>query len=429
VKGEAGARDAVSVVVPFAGDDEDARATISALQRINFGPDDEAILVDNSAGRVLAHTDLRAPMRVVSAPAQPSSYYARNRGAAEARNDWLLYMDSDCIPPPRLIDDYFSEPIGDDVGAVAGAVLPADVPMGVIARHKSFRRHLDQGKWMQAERPWAGTANLLVRKAAWNDVGGFAESIRSCGDIDFSWRLLATGWRLVYQPKATMRHVHRDTLRAHACQQIRYGGGHTWMQRRYPGTKMSRPLIKQLPLSAAGALRRAAVGDWEWSLFHLLDAMTAVMISAGKLRGNRVAGPDGEADIAVVADSWPTMGIHDSLSGVSANGARVQLEARRRPTRILRNGPHNLLSHYREDDSLLDVVEGLAWLLTHRPKEAARHIRRARGAVRGAARLARLAPAARRVARSGARSVRALDPASTDDARALAELAAATYDE
>jgi GT2 family glycosyltransferase len=405
---------------------------LSALEHIAFGPDDEAILVDNSRNGSLGGLEHRAPIRVVSAPDQSSSYYARNVGAEQAKNEWLLFIDSDCLPPSTIIDDYFSDPIPDDIGAVAGAVRPADEQMGLVARYKSFRRHLDQGKSTQSKRPWAGTANLLVRGAAWTDVGGFAEGIRSCGDIDFSWRLLATGWRLTYRPEATMLHRHRDSLRSHASQQIRYGGGHTWIHRRYPGSRLSRPLATQLPLSAAGAVRRAVVGDWEWSLFHVLDGMTAVMLSAGKLRGNRVAGPESKGDVALVADGWPAVALDGGLPGVSANdtgGSRVQVEARRRPTRIMRNGPHDLLSHYREDDSPLDVVEGLAWLLTHGPKEAARFIRGGRRTARGAARLAELAPAARRVARSGARSVRALDTASAADARALAELAGATYDE
>jgi GT2 family glycosyltransferase len=422
-------REAVSVVVPFAGDPDDARATLLALSRLAFGAGDEAIVVDNSAQGVLARLEHPDSIRIVRAREQASSFYARNVGAGQAKNGWILFLDSDCLPPASLIDDYFADPVAHNVGAVAGAVLPPDDVLGLVARYKRFRRHLDQKKSTQAEKPWAATANLLVRRNAWADLGGFAEGIRSGGDIDFCWRLAAAGWRLSYEPRVVTRHLHRDTLKAHASQQIRYGGAHTWLRRRYPEARMSRPLRIQLPLSAAGALRRAAVGEWEWSVFHLLDGLTAVLLFVGKLRGNRVAIPDGEADIALVADSWPLAenGVRPSLD--AREESRLQLEARRRPVRIARDRTHGLPSHYMEDDSPLDVAEGLAWLLTHRPKEAARYILGARGVVRGATGLARLAPAARRVARSGARRVHGLDAPSADDARALAELAGATYDE
>jgi GT2 family glycosyltransferase len=425
---EGGARKAVSLVVPFAGDTDDARATLLAWRQIALRSEDEVIVVDNSRDGVLGHLEHRPPVVVVTAREQPSSYYARNIGAEQAKNDWLLFLDADCLPTPSLIDDYVSDPIADDVGAVAGAVLPPDVPMGVVGRYKAFRRHLDQGKSTQAEKPWAATANLLVRRAAWEDLGGFSEMIRSGGDIDFSLRLFAAGWRLSYQPRATMRHLHRDSLRAHAAQQIRYGGAHTWIHRRHPEIRMSRPLTKQLPLSAAGALRRAAVGDWEWSLFHLLDGMTAVMLSVGKVRGNAVARNYDETKVAVVADRWPDASEHDACralgTAVEKNGA-VRVEARRRPVRIARDAA--LRCDYMEDDSPLDTLKGMAWLLTHRPARTARYVLRSGKRAKDVGAIARLAPAARRIATRGGRHLHAVDDVGASDARALADLLGTTY--
>jgi GT2 family glycosyltransferase len=428
---EAAGREAVSVVVPFAGGAGDARAMLAALQRIALRPQDEVIVVDNSADRVLQALDIPDRIYAVPATEQPSSYYARNIGAASARNEWLLFTDSDCLPSETLLDDYFAAPIDDDVGAVAGAVFPVD-GMKFVGRYKAFRRHLDQEKSTRATAPWAVTANLLVRRAAWADLGGFSEGIRSGGDVDFCLRLAATGWQLSYQPKAYVRHVHSDSLRAHVASHIRYGGAHMWLRRRHPELRMSRPLAAQLPLSAAGALRRAVTADLEWSLYHLLDGLTAVMLSIGKVRGNRAPIPEGNAEIALVADDWPAVAQDGGRAAFSmdvASASGIHLEARRRPIRMARQRDPDVPSFYMEDDSLRDYVESLAWLLAHRPKETARYVLGSAGAVRRATRLARLAPAARRIARSGANTVRAFDPASADNARALADLTGATYDE
>jgi Glycosyltransferase like family 2 len=425
---EAG-REAVSVVVPFAGDIEEARATVLALQQIAFGPGDEAIVVDNSADGVLAHLEHPAPIRVVAGAEQPSSFYARNVGAEDAKNNWLLFLDSDCVPPSTLIDDYFADPIADGVGAVAGAVLSTDTPMGLVGKYKNFRRHLDQGKSTRAKRPWAATANLLVRRPAWAELGGFAEGIRSGGDIDFCLRLSAAGWKLAYVPRAETRHLHRDTLRAHASQQIRYGGAHLWLRRRYPETRMSRPLAVQLPLSTAGALRRAAVGDWQWSLFHLLDGLTAVLLAVGKLRGNRAAERNSGSTATVVVSSWPDASADDARSVVSKAAEKseeARVEARHRPVRIARSVLHELPAHYMEDDSPLDTLRGVAWLLVRRPRQTARSVLRKKNRV-NIGTLTRLAPAARRMAQSGGYHVHAADTPSASDARALADLTGATF--
>ena len=422
-------REAVSVVVPFAGDTDDARATLLALQRIAFGAGDEAIVVDNSSAGVLAALEQPLPIRIVVATKEPSSFYARNVGADHANNEWLLFLDSDCLPPSSLLDDYFVDGIADDVGAVAGAVLPGDVEMGLIGSYKAFRRHLDQGKAMGSKKPSAATANLLVRRAAWAELGGFSEGIRSGGDIDFCWRLSEAGWKLAYEPRAEIRHLHRDTFKAHAAQQVRYGGAHSWLRRRYPGTRKSRPLAVQLPLSTAGALRRAVVGDWRWSLFHLLDGLTAVLLSVGKLRGNRAAEVTSGSTTTAVVYSWPDASDGDSRIVVTkapgkSEGFRV--EARHRPVRIARSALHELPAHYMEDDSPLDALRGIAWLLIRRPKQTTRSVLRKRDRVTLGT-LTRLAPAARRLGQSGGDQVHALDTPSTSDARALANLIGATF--
>jgi GT2 family glycosyltransferase len=428
---ETAAREAVSVVVPFAGDASDARATLAALQRIALLPDDEVIVVDNSSDGVLGAVQTPPRISVVRAPEQPSSYYARNVGTARVRNEWVLFTDSDCLPSETLLDDYFVDPIDHEVGAVAGAVLLAG-RMKLVGRYKAFRRHLDQKKSTRARAAWAVTANLLVRRAAWADLGGFSEGIRSGGDIDFCLRLAATGWQLSYQPKAYVKHVHSDSLKAHAASHIRYGGAHVWLRRRYPDLRMSRPLAAQLPLSAAGALRRAVTADLEWSLYHLLDGLTAVMLSIGKVRGNRAPIPEGNAEIALVADGWPAIaqdGGRAALSMDVASASGIHLEARRRPIRMARQRDPEVPGFYMEDDSLRDYVESLAWLLAHRPKETARYVIGSAGTGRRATRLARIAPAARRIVKSGATTVRAFDHASAGNARALAHLTGATYDE
>ena len=203
-------RPSVSVIVPFGGGAEAAAGVVESLRALVLGPDDEAIVVDNSRGgedRLAG-----APARVVRADAVRSSYHARNRGAAEARGEWLLFLDADCRPDPRLIDEYLAAPRADSCGAVAGAVLPAPGQEGLLTRYARSRGYLDQRAFMSGPgRPFAATANLLVRRAAWEQLGGFSE-VRSAGDVDFCWRLQDAGWSLELEEAARVEHRHRDTL-------------------------------------------------------------------------------------------------------------------------------------------------------------------------------------------------------------------------
>ena len=54
---------------------------------------------------------------------------------------------------------------------------------------------------------WCSAAALLIRREAFEDVGGFDERFfLYCEDVDFSWRLLSKGWKLRYVPAACVRH-------------------------------------------------------------------------------------------------------------------------------------------------------------------------------------------------------------------------------
>ena len=57
------------------------------------------------------------------------------------------------------------------------------------------------------EPPWCCGAALLLRRAAFADVGGFDDRFfMYCEDVDLSWRLRHRGWGLRYVPSACVRH-------------------------------------------------------------------------------------------------------------------------------------------------------------------------------------------------------------------------------
>jgi N-acetylglucosaminyl-diphospho-decaprenol L-rhamnosyltransferase len=56
--------------------------------------------------------------------------------------------------------------------------------------------------------PWAVAAFLLVRRTAWDEVGGFDENQwMYAEDLDLGWRLQQVGWHTLYEPSARVHHV------------------------------------------------------------------------------------------------------------------------------------------------------------------------------------------------------------------------------
>ena len=176
---------------------------------------------------------------------------ARNTGLAAAGTPLVAFLDSDCVPGPGWLDallPHFADPA---VGAVAPRIVPDEPGRTWLARYEGASSTLDMGARPSIVRPGARVpyvpgAALVVRRAAAG--AGFDEALRVGEDVDFVWRLAAAGWRVRYEPAATMRHQHRVRLRAWFARRKDYGTSAASLELRHPGT------VRPLQISAWTAL-------------------------------------------------------------------------------------------------------------------------------------------------------------------------------
>ncbi|MGI8730264.1 MAG: glycosyltransferase, partial [Solirubrobacteraceae bacterium] len=180
-------RPAVDVVLPFRGSDEQLERVAERLAALDLRRGDSVTIADN---RPAAAGAQRGSVAIIPAGERQTSYFARNRGAARGQAPWLIFLDADVTPPPDLLDRYFATtPPADDVGVLAGAVIDEPASEGETAtaaeRYAWLKSSMSQeitlasGEWAFAQ-----TAKAAVRRAAFEQVGGFEDSVRSGGDAD-----------------------------------------------------------------------------------------------------------------------------------------------------------------------------------------------------------------------------------------------------
>ena len=399
-------RGSVAVICPFSGTREEGEHTLDRLSRIVRADGDELVLVDNTPEGVLEGlgADLNAA-KVVHAPLERSSYYARNVGAERAAAEWLLFIDSDCRPAPSILDDYFVEPITGDCGALAGAITGNPAQMGLLARHARARGVLDQERLVHKERPFGATANLLVRRAAWAAVGGFHEGIRSGGDVDFCWRIQDAGWTLRYRGEARVEHDHRERLRGLIRQYARYGAGGAWLERRHPEMPQASKHTALLLAAPALIVGHLITGSTEDAAFRALDASIVVADRVGRLLENRYTRPvrrvGANDQVALLTGDFGLTAL-DAIASLEQDGHRVWTEADARAPRTSANAIRGRGIAYLEDDGVLSKAVDLAWLLA---RHRAAVIREAGPSGRGLVRLWRTASRTRRLAERGVRVI------------------------
>jgi GT2 family glycosyltransferase len=402
----------VSVVLPFHGDAADAAEVVKQLSALRLRAGDELLVVDNTEDDVFAEHARGGPVQAVESPVKRSAYAARNVGAEHAHNDWLLFVDADCRLPPDLLDRYFQPPPPAQAGAVAGQIAGAPDQAGFIPAYMRSRNHLNQEVLRDhLFRPMAVTANLLVRREAWESVGGFAEQTLSGADADFCWRLQDAGWSLDLRAAALVEHVHRSDLHALLVKSARDGAGGRWLSRRWPQFAAHPPLARELVRAPGGALVWALRGSFERAGYKLVDLLFVAAAALGSTRSNATptapsTAPPG-ARIVFVPEFPATVA-----------GASVMVEAARRAGRGDWAAAREVPVRFAEDDGPLVRARALVRLGLRRPLALLRARRE-----HGWAELAAAAPAALRLARAGRRADVSAEPGAERRASAAARLA------
>lgn len=232
-----------SVVIPAL----DAAATIGtqlrALAAQTYDAPWEVVVVDNGSTDgtvgVCQEFATRIPRLRVIRCERPGTSAARNAGAAAASSDLLLFCDADDEVGPGW------------VGAMCAALESADAAGGAIeserlnpGRPPYLPRHPDHLPVSAGFLPRAISANLGVRRAAFEDVGGFDESFTyASDDTDLCWRLQLAGHTLRYAPEAVVHYRYRDTRSAVVRKAYRLGRARARLFREYRGRGMPSPRV------------------------------------------------------------------------------------------------------------------------------------------------------------------------------------------
>lgn len=88
----------------------------------------------------------------------------------------------------------------------------ADPRIGICEARQSPREHWKAVDRSTGETSWCSGAAALIRRAAFDEVGGFDDRLyfMYCEDVDLSWKFWLKDWKCVYVPEAVVRHHTQD---------------------------------------------------------------------------------------------------------------------------------------------------------------------------------------------------------------------------
>ena len=194
----------ISVVVPVRDEAKTIRALVEGLLSQSLPPNEIVITdggsLDQTRAIIKEFIDRGAPVTLLTdSDSLPGR--SRNIAAANARNDWLAFIDAGITPDHnwlQALSDQVSQPAHADVvygsydpvidsfftecAAIAYVPPPAMTEKGPV-------------------RPYS-IASALMPRVAWEKAGGFPEHLRSAEDLVFMQRVEAAGFRIVRAPES-----------------------------------------------------------------------------------------------------------------------------------------------------------------------------------------------------------------------------------
>ncbi len=246
--------------------------------------DDGSLDPDGVAAVARAHHATLVVRRVNGGPAA-----ARNSGFAVARTDLVAFVDSDCLPPSRWIEQLAAHLADPLVAAAAPRIVVHDEadPGG---RFITANGSLDLGgraaRVVPASRvSYVPTAAIVMRRSALVEIGRgggpFDETMRVGEDVDLIWRLHNAGWRVRYVPDVRVVHQGARTWTGLLGRRFFYGTSAALLAQRHPEAMTPLALHPWSALTVAALLGRrpveAAVA-FTYSVLSVHRSLTRVQV-------------------------------------------------------------------------------------------------------------------------------------------------------
>jgi glycosyltransferase involved in cell wall biosynthesis len=179
----------------------------------------EVVVVDSGSTDGTVEVARRYPVRVEEIP-KGTFHHARTRNhAAElARGEILVYLAADAFPATEewlkeLVKEFEDKNVGAAYGRhvpKAGSGFEREDALGTVYGEERMVKEPASRDRLGYRYYHMSTVNAAIRRDVWAATK-FPEELKVFEDLGIAKRILDGGWKIVYEPRASVYHSHEHT--------------------------------------------------------------------------------------------------------------------------------------------------------------------------------------------------------------------------
>ncbi|MDD5746274.1 MAG: glycosyltransferase, partial [Candidatus Omnitrophica bacterium] len=312
----------ISIIIPVRNAERTLEKTFEYIMNVQYPRESMEIVIADGGSTdktldVIKQWQKKYPfIRLVEVPNCPSPGFARNKALDVVKGEFIFFTDGDCAPCQTWITDMLKVFEKDpQVGIVGGEIytlrVDPDNLTELYCEHFRFNMVAPRYGFTITEGYFppltdksptqiAGhrayffvTANAAYRKKAIDQAQARFWSEPTGEDMEFGLQIQQHGWKLYFEPKAKVDHMHRADFPALKKVWVTYGMAHAPLLAKHAAQKLD--IIFQtfgawprLPLISIPSPVKGFIYIGNFHLMHITGLVTLVnagLLAAGVVNG------------------------------------------------------------------------------------------------------------------------------------------------
>ncbi|KAA3609996.1 MAG: glycosyltransferase [Calditrichaeota bacterium] len=204
----------LTVIIPTKNEEKNIISFLDSLPKHL-----KLLVVDSSTDRTRELIQIQRPQNTEVFFEECNIPRARQIGADNASTEWLLYSDCDMIFDKMYFENLEKMEIREKLGEIMGGKHS-------LKKYKWYYRFYSFNmmffSWFTI--PVGSGSNMILRKKALQQIGGFDFSLSHSEDSDILWRIRKAGWKIKFNRNLKVYETDHRRLDAGMFKKFWHGG-------------------------------------------------------------------------------------------------------------------------------------------------------------------------------------------------------------